>query len=95
MRPGEKLFEELSVAEEKADKTRHPKIFVGKQRPAAWDSLLRHLNELHKLSDGSSEEEIRKKLKELVPEFIVPKSKSAEPEVQSQSQAPVILFRRP
>jgi FlaA1/EpsC-like NDP-sugar epimerase len=30
VRPGEKLFEELSTAEERADKTRHPKILVGR-----------------------------------------------------------------
>lgn len=72
MRPGEKLFEELSVAEEKADKTRHPKIFVGKQRPTAWEPLLRELEKLHELGHEAGELEIRKKLKELVPEFIVP-----------------------
>jgi FlaA1/EpsC-like NDP-sugar epimerase len=32
LRPGEKLFEELSVGEENADKTRHAKIFVGRSR---------------------------------------------------------------
>jgi FlaA1/EpsC-like NDP-sugar epimerase len=32
VRPGEKLFEELSVDAETADKTRHPKIFVGRAR---------------------------------------------------------------
>ncbi|MEZ4372056.1 MAG: nucleoside-diphosphate sugar epimerase/dehydratase [Polyangiaceae bacterium] len=30
VRPGEKLFEELSTDSEQADKTRHPKIFVGR-----------------------------------------------------------------
>ena len=40
LRPGEKLFEELSVTGEKADKTRHPKIFVGRFRPCDWDGLL-------------------------------------------------------
>src|SRR4029078_955868 len=28
IRPGEKLFEELSTASEHADKTRHPKVFI-------------------------------------------------------------------
>jgi uncharacterized protein (DUF433 family) len=36
MRPGEKLFEELSVDAEAAVKTRHPKIFVGRFRPYEW-----------------------------------------------------------
>ncbi len=29
MRPGEKLFEELSTDAEHADKTKHPKVFIG------------------------------------------------------------------
>jgi len=77
MRPGEKLCEELSVAEEKADKTRHPKIYVGKQRPASWEALMRQLGELHALSDGSSEAALRGKLKEIVPEFVVPGASAA------------------
>lgn len=45
-RPGEKLFEELSTAEEAAVKTRHPRIFIGRiaGRPAAEiDALLARL----------------------------------------------------
>lgn len=34
-RPGEKLFEELSLQEEHAERTHHPKVFVGKTRE--WD----------------------------------------------------------
>src|SRR5215471_16166195 len=37
LRPGEKLFEELSVDAEHADTTRHPKIFVGRFRPYPWE----------------------------------------------------------
>src|SRR6201999_1854749 len=32
VRPGEKLFEELSTEEERANRTHHPKIFVGRTR---------------------------------------------------------------
>lgn len=35
VRAGEKLFEELCTDEEQADKTRHPKILVGRTRPPA------------------------------------------------------------
>jgi FlaA1/EpsC-like NDP-sugar epimerase len=41
LRPGEKLFEELSVADENADTTRHPKIFVGKLRALSIEVVAR------------------------------------------------------
>jgi FlaA1/EpsC-like NDP-sugar epimerase len=69
VRPGEKLFEELSVAAENADKTRHPKIYVGRQRPTGWEALTRQLADLHGLTDASNEGELRKKLRDIVPEF--------------------------
>jgi FlaA1/EpsC-like NDP-sugar epimerase len=68
MRPGEKLFEELSVDAESADKTRHPKIFVGRFRPHAWDELQRNLRELDAVVDGRLGQ-IKAKLAAMVPEF--------------------------
>ncbi|WP_242335572.1 MULTISPECIES: polysaccharide biosynthesis protein [Anaeromyxobacter] len=68
VRPGEKLFEELSVHSENAAKTRHPKIFVGRFRPHAWEPLLRHVSELGALSDAAPDD-IRRKFAEIVPEF--------------------------
>ncbi|MGC3999860.1 MAG: nucleoside-diphosphate sugar epimerase/dehydratase [Anaeromyxobacter sp.] len=67
VRPGEKLFEELSVDAENTEKTRHPKIFVGRFRPCAWDALQRHLHELASVADEPKE--VRRKFLELVPEY--------------------------
>jgi len=69
MRPGEKLFEELSFDAERAEKTRHEKIFVGTFRPHFWDEVQRGLAELHALSDGSSADRIRDAFRRLVPEY--------------------------
>ncbi|MBO6741258.1 MAG: polysaccharide biosynthesis protein, partial [Phycisphaerales bacterium] len=41
VRPGEKLFEELCVDAEHAEKTRHDKIFVGRRPPATLSQALR------------------------------------------------------
>jgi FlaA1/EpsC-like NDP-sugar epimerase len=68
IRPGEKLFEELSVHAESAEKTRHPKIFVGRFRPHAWETVQRQLAELEKVA-GDGAESVRAKLRELVPEY--------------------------
>jgi FlaA1/EpsC-like NDP-sugar epimerase len=68
VRPGEKLFEELSVAAESADGTRHPKIFVGRFRPVAWDVLQRQLDALARVKDGTPED-VRRRFREIVPEY--------------------------
>lgn len=69
VRPGEKLFEELTFDAEKAAKTRHPKIFVGNFRPHAWPHVERCLERLHQLTDGSDPSRIRSAFIELVPEY--------------------------
>ncbi len=68
VRPGEKLFEELSVDAESADRTRHPKIYVGRFRPHAWDDVQRKLQELGDLAEAEPAA-IRRKFVELVPEY--------------------------
>ncbi len=72
IRPGEKLFEELSFETENATKTRHPKIFVGTFRPNPWEAVERGLERLHQLSDGSAPSAIRAAFRELVPEYAPP-----------------------
>ncbi len=68
LRPGEKLFEELSVDAEHAEKTRHPKIFVGRFRPCDWDGLQDQLDLLAK-TPAVDPAAIRAQLKRIVPEY--------------------------
>lgn len=68
IRPGEKLFEELSVDAESTDKTRHPKIFVGRFRPHPWAEVERQVAELGSLA-GERAEDVRAKFREIVPEY--------------------------
>lgn len=72
VRPGEKLFEELSTDTEHATKTKHPKIFIG--RIAATDAAAAHraIDELVALAiqpDGADGVGIRRGIKTLVPEY--------------------------
>lgn len=46
VRPGEKLFEELATDEERAEKTRHPKIFVGRIETQPWAEVCQHIEAL-------------------------------------------------
>ncbi|MDG2308747.1 MAG: nucleoside-diphosphate sugar epimerase/dehydratase [Candidatus Binatia bacterium] len=68
-RPGEKLYEELSVSEEVADKTRHPKIFIGHFRPADRSQLNAALNSLESDCRSAEEIDLLDRLASLVPEF--------------------------
>jgi len=69
IRPGEKLFEELATDEEHADKTKHPKIFVGRFRPYDWDELLAKMEELKACTDGADDATVRQRFTALVPEY--------------------------
>ena len=73
IRPGEKLFEELATDDEHADKTKHPKIFVGKFRPHEQEVVRAGLDELHALSDGADREAIKQAFRKLVPEYVGPR----------------------
>lgn len=69
IRPGEKLFEELSVAEEHATKTRHPKIFIGHVREHEWAKVLDGIEALRRVVDGAPPAAVRAALQALVPEY--------------------------
>ncbi|HEX7843140.1 MAG TPA: nucleoside-diphosphate sugar epimerase/dehydratase, partial [Kofleriaceae bacterium] len=52
VRPGEKLFEQLATDAEHADKTKHPKIFIGRIAAPAWAAVSRGVDELLALAEG-------------------------------------------
>jgi FlaA1/EpsC-like NDP-sugar epimerase len=85
-RPGEKLFEELSVANEAAEKTYHPKIFVGRLATQSVEALTPKLEALDRGTEGSTLPTVRRLLQHIVPEYIgdgaanPPKRFEAEPE---------------
>ncbi|MCZ6807956.1 MAG: nucleoside-diphosphate sugar epimerase/dehydratase [Deltaproteobacteria bacterium] len=68
IRPGEKLFEELSTASEGIQRTAHPKIFVGTYASPGLDDLRVELDRVNDLC-GSDPEGLRKALERLVPEL--------------------------
>ncbi len=69
IRPGEKLFEELGFDGEKMDKTRHPKIFIGKLSPHGIEDLQSKLNDLADLTSSMDASIIRRALQQTVPEM--------------------------
>ncbi len=69
-RPGEKLFEELSIKGEDMQPTRHPKIGIWKNIPMDREKLRNSINELVSTAQRQDYNEITQKIKELVPEYI-------------------------
>ncbi len=69
MRPGEKLYEELSIEGEDVSRTTHPKIGIWQHRTENWDTLVPALESLIAEADGLDRDGLRRRLKTLVPEF--------------------------
>ena len=70
LRPGEKLFEELSIKGEDMQPTRHPKIGIWKNIPMDREKLHAGINELIEIAQTQDHKKIAAKIKELVPEYI-------------------------
>ncbi len=70
LRPGEKLYEELLMAEEGLEKTQHSKIFVGRPYVMEMDALEEKLVLLRSAVDSKDNEKIRDIMEEVVPTYI-------------------------
>jgi FlaA1/EpsC-like NDP-sugar epimerase len=68
-RPGEKLFEELRIAGEDMQRTRHPKISIWKNIPMDRDHLRAGIDALLTLVRSQDYAALPAKIKELVPEY--------------------------
>jgi FlaA1/EpsC-like NDP-sugar epimerase len=69
IRPGEKLSEELSLREEGAHRTQHPKVFIGRIKSHAWIDVVDLVAKLELVSDGGDGRQIRAALRQLVTEY--------------------------
>ena len=69
-RPGEKLFEELSIKGEDMQQTRHPKIGIWKNIPMDRDKLHAGISELEATALTGDYGKITRKIKEMIPEYI-------------------------
>jgi FlaA1/EpsC-like NDP-sugar epimerase len=68
-RPGEKLFEELSIKGEDMQPTRHPKIGIWKNIPMDRDRLRKAIEGLVEIARTQDHAAIAAKIKELIPEY--------------------------
>jgi len=77
-RPGEKLFEELSIEGEDMQRTRHRKISIWQNIPMDRDKLRTGINELVTVAQTQNYSEIVQKIKEIVPEYMGGNDENAE-----------------
>jgi len=76
LRPGEKLFEELSIEGEGMAQTKHPKIGVWKNIPMDRQKLLDGIKELIEVAPTQNHAKVVEKVKQLIPEYL---GKSLDP----------------
>ena len=72
LRPGEKLYEEILMAEEGLEATKHDKIHIAEPMNINMDMIENKLKKLNKLLETSNNEDkvkIRKVIKDIVPTF--------------------------
>jgi FlaA1/EpsC-like NDP-sugar epimerase len=69
LRPGEKLYEELLASEENTIPTHNPQILIAKTKENSQEQL-KAVEELIHLFDSQQNEQIVRKMKEIVPEYI-------------------------
>ena len=88
VRPGEKLFEELSVNEENARKTKHPKIWIGNTRPREFAEISLAAENLVNTADTLPASTLREHMSQLVPEYHLGDLKSLPPNLIPLARKP-------
>jgi FlaA1/EpsC-like NDP-sugar epimerase len=70
LRPGEKLFEELFYSTETLLPTPHDKVHRTRGSLASWANLSQQLGELRQLARSGSDQSIRAKIQDIIPEYV-------------------------
>ncbi|MDR0865152.1 MAG: polysaccharide biosynthesis protein [Candidatus Symbiothrix sp.] len=78
LRPGEKLYEELLYDKETVKPTHNAKIKIGSVREYDYEKVVTSLAELLEAAKGYQSQEVVKRMKAIVPEFISLNSKYSE-----------------
>ncbi|HTR37629.1 MAG TPA: nucleoside-diphosphate sugar epimerase/dehydratase [Bryobacteraceae bacterium] len=69
LRPGEKLFEELNLKDERILPTFHPKIKVFQDPPVRWETMQRAVREMESLAAERNAEQLLLRITDLVAEY--------------------------
>jgi FlaA1/EpsC-like NDP-sugar epimerase len=69
LRPGEKMYEELSLDSENATRTRHPKVWIGRSADPTWGNAKVDVSRLLAVADSGDPDSVRELIWAVVPEF--------------------------
>lgn len=69
LRPGEKLYEELLIAGDNVQSTKHPQIYCAREAFWSWDLLEWNLDTLYQIIQLSDRDQLIAELRALVPEY--------------------------
>jgi FlaA1/EpsC-like NDP-sugar epimerase len=69
-RPGEKLFEQLTLADEGATQTRHPGIWIGRLDDVDWPRFVERMALLFDLAQRGADSAVVRSLAETLPEYL-------------------------
>ena len=82
LRPGEKLYEELLMEEEGLQETRNKKIFIGQPGDFEFKQVKSNIEELLDIATSRGVQELKEKLKEVVPTYEEPEHHKKLPQQQ-------------
>lgn len=94
LRPGEKLYEELSLREEVLHKTKHDKIFVGQPIFCDIVELKRGLNKLKNAIAKHDSISIKEALAAIVPTFSYKKEAKSKAEAMAQEKMTDLIVQK-
>lgn len=94
LRPGEKLFEEILMAEEGLRPTANQKIFIGNQIHVDQERFVKQLAQLKYSAEANDTKAVVRQLHEIVPTFSYPESdidKNAKTYIQEDVPDPLVV----
>ena len=94
-RPGEKLFEELSIKGEDMAPTSHPKILAWRNVPYDDERIGQALELLRGVTDPAAGLDVIKALRQIVPEYTPESLKSSPPPAEKPADAPALAGNEP
>jgi FlaA1/EpsC-like NDP-sugar epimerase len=91
IRPGEKLFEEIEMGDERMSRTQHPKIFVGKICGLSDSTVAQALHRLERAVVSCNQPAVKRILNDVIPEAVLAVATDADDDLPLESTTRVVV----